>query len=240
MSASGGDRAGIVVIVLFLTASALFAVQTDEERPRGDRSTSARCPYNRGYLYYNPGAVKSEMLPEAGIPAQEYQEPAPQETAPRPEKGLLEEREIERVLRQPEEIQPEPARPLARPEEPLYQEEETPVLPETEEQGPAPSGDEVVVLRKKLADTLRELAFVRQEMRELRERKSLSKTTETYLVKKGDCLWAIAKKTEVYSDPYKWLLLYHANRDQIFDPNVIFPNMVLVVPRLEEYEKKAR
>ncbi len=58
--------------------------------------------------------------------------------------------------------------------------------------------------------------------------------TKTYIVKKGDTLWSIAGKKKVYGDPYKWLLLYHANRDQIYDPDIIFPGMVLLVPYIQE------
>lgn len=60
----------------------------------------------------------------------------------------------------------------------------------------------------------------------------------TYLVRKDDSLWKIAGKPEVYNDPYRWLLLYHANRDQIFLPDLIYPGMVLLVPRYPELEER--
>ncbi len=59
----------------------------------------------------------------------------------------------------------------------------------------------------------------------------------TYLVRKDDSLWKIAGKPEIYNDPYRWLLLYHANRDQIFLPDLIYPGMVLLVPRYPELEE---
>ena len=37
--------------------------------------------------------------------------------------------------------------------------------------------------------------------------------TKTYVVKRGDCLWKIAALPQIYGDPYKWLLLYHANKN---------------------------
>ncbi len=54
--------------------------------------------------------------------------------------------------------------------------------------------------------------------------------TGTYMVEKGDNLWNIAGKPGIYNDPYRWLLLYHANRDQIFEPDLIYPGMILLVP----------
>lgn len=62
-------------------------------------------------------------------------------------------------------------------------------------------------------------------------------TTATYMVREGDNLWKIAGKPEIYNDPYRWLLLYHANRDQIFLPDLIYPGMVLLVPRYPEMEE---
>jgi nucleoid-associated protein YgaU len=41
------------------------------------------------------------------------------------------------------------------------------------------------------------------------------KTTGTYTVVKGDCLWKISGKSEIYNDPFQWPLIYDANRDQI-------------------------
>lgn len=57
---------------------------------------------------------------------------------------------------------------------------------------------------------------------------------DTYLVQPEENLWGIAGKPEIYNDSYKWLLLYHANRDQIFDPDLIYPGMILLVPRYRE------
>ncbi len=64
--------------------------------------------------------------------------------------------------------------------------------------------------------------------------------TDLYLVRPNDTLWTIAGRPEVYDDPYKWLLLYHANRDQIFHPDWIYPDMVLLVPRYPGLEEPGR
>ena len=52
----------------------------------------------------------------------------------------------------------------------------------------------------------------------------------TYDVKKGDHLWGIASKPEVYDDPYMWPRIYRANRDKIKDPDLIYPKQMLMVP----------
>jgi len=54
---------------------------------------------------------------------------------------------------------------------------------------------------------------------------------ETYTVEKGDFLYKISGKEKIYNDPLKWPRLYRANRDQIKDPDLIYPGWVLVVPR---------
>jgi hypothetical protein len=43
----------------------------------------------------------------------------------------------------------------------------------------------------------------------------------SYVVKKGDSLWKIAGKSAVMGDPFRWPLLFKANRDQIEDPDLI-------------------
>jgi len=44
----------------------------------------------------------------------------------------------------------------------------------------------------------------------------------------GDCLWNLAKK--YYGDGKKWRRIYNANKDQIEDPNVIYPKQILYIP----------
>lgn len=52
----------------------------------------------------------------------------------------------------------------------------------------------------------------------------------TYEVMKGDHLWGIASKPEIYDDPYMWPRIYRANREQINDPDMIYPKQMLNVP----------
>jgi len=48
---------------------------------------------------------------------------------------------------------------------------------------------------------------------------------------RGESLWRISQYPEVYGTGTQWPRLYRANRDQIRDPNLIFPNQIFVVPR---------
>jgi LysM repeat protein len=54
------------------------------------------------------------------------------------------------------------------------------------------------------------------------------KQETTYTVKSGDCLWNIAKK--FYGNGSKYTKIYEANKDKIRNPNLIYPNQVLVIP----------
>jgi LysM repeat protein len=62
-------------------------------------------------------------------------------------------------------------------------------------------------------------------------------------VVKGECLWWIAEYKQIYNDPFMWPLIYKANRDQIKDPDLIYPNQVFSIPRdftLDELKKSRR
>jgi len=58
-----------------------------------------------------------------------------------------------------------------------------------------------------------------------------------YTVVKGDHLWGIAKKKEHYANPFAWPIIYKANRDQIKNPDLIFPKQIFKIPNLTEEEK---
>jgi hypothetical protein len=59
----------------------------------------------------------------------------------------------------------------------------------------------------------------------------------SYKVVRGDHLWGIAKKKEHYGNGFAWPIIYKANRDQIKDPDLIYPDQVFKIPPLTEEEK---
>ena len=71
-----------------------------------------------------------------------------------------------------------------------------------------------------------------ENIRTLRE--TLSRAEKTYVVgtwsEDRDCLWNIAKKPDIYGDAFKWPKIWQKNRDQIKNPDLIYPGQVLKVP----------
>jgi len=53
----------------------------------------------------------------------------------------------------------------------------------------------------------------------------------SWKVYSGEYLWKISQYPEVYGTGYKWPIIYRANRDQIKDPDLIYPNQVFTIPR---------
>jgi hypothetical protein len=51
-----------------------------------------------------------------------------------------------------------------------------------------------------------------------------------------DCLWNIAKKPEIYNDPFAWPKIWRANSDQIRNPDLIYPGQQLSIPKSEVTE----
>jgi len=54
---------------------------------------------------------------------------------------------------------------------------------------------------------------------------------DNYTVVRGDYLSKISGYNFIYDDWRKWPIIYRANRDQIKDPNLIYPDQVLKIPR---------
>ena len=80
-----------------------------------------------------------------------------------------------------------------------------------------------------------------QEYYDIHRGESLQ-TQEYYDIHRGESLWTIARKEEVYNDPYTWPLLYKENADQIDDADLIYPQQRLRIPAAPSSEEinKAR
>ena len=173
---------------------------------------------NRGVLYKKPELFKEEQAKVKAV-----------KISPPP---------LKVKVTKPRPIEPPPLKPAPVKPPQLEEATETKKADEKQPEETAAPDKRIASLKARLEKTLEQLSLANQRIQELEKKLSVSKTTETYQVKKGDSLWSIAKRKEVYDNPYKWLLLYHANRDQIYDPNLIFPYMMLLIPRLEEHENK--
>lgn len=64
------------------------------------------------------------------------------------------------------------------------------------------------------------------------ENKAKPAAAGMYEVVRGDYLWKIARKQEIYGDPFAWIRIYTYNRDQIKDPNLIYPRQVFRIPQV--------
>jgi len=57
------------------------------------------------------------------------------------------------------------------------------------------------------------------------------KPSEIYQVVRGDSLWKISGRPDIYQNPFQWPLIYRANRDQIQDPDLIYPGQDFTISR---------
>lgn len=74
---------------------------------------------------------------------------------------------------------------------------------------------------------------LRQHQEEMARLAEAKKPVEmdSYTVQRGDSLWRISGKSEIYGNPYQWPLIYKANRDKIRDADLIFPGQNLSIDR---------
>lgn len=54
---------------------------------------------------------------------------------------------------------------------------------------------------------------------------------DEYTVVRGDYLWKISGKSDIYGDPFQWIRIYSYNRDQIKDPDLIYPKQIFKIQR---------
>ena len=83
--------------------------------------------------------------------------------------------------------------------------------------------------RSCLPDAQAKLASIDQLLEQVKARMP-RKRIRQYSVLKGDSLWRIAKKDDIYGDAYLWPRIYVENRKKIKDPDMIYPKWVLNIP----------
>lgn len=54
---------------------------------------------------------------------------------------------------------------------------------------------------------------------------------DEYSVVVGDYLWKISGKADIYDNPMQWMRIYSYNKEQINDPDLIFPEQILKIHR---------
>ncbi len=81
-----------------------------------------------------------------------------------------------------------------------------------------------------LSEMQDKLATIEGKIAQLRA--SLPKADfDEYTVVKGDYLWKISGKPDIYDDPYQWMRIYTYNRDQIKDPDLIYPDQIFKIQK---------
>jgi nucleoid-associated protein YgaU len=61
---------------------------------------------------------------------------------------------------------------------------------------------------------------------------------DTYVVQKGDSLWSIAAKPEIYGKATRWRRIFDANRDLLKSPDQLKAGMNLKIPREDGAEEE--
>lgn len=59
---------------------------------------------------------------------------------------------------------------------------------------------------------------------------------KVYTVVRGDCLWNIAKKKTIYDNAFAWPKIFQSNKDQITNPDLIYPKQAFKIAELNQDE----
>lgn len=90
----------------------------------------------------------------------------------------------------------------------------------------------LLVLIKQSADQAVATVTTEGGMEEPKE--ALAEGWKVYTVRlipqRRDCLWRIAEYDYIYKDPFKWPRIYKANKHQIKNPDLIYPDQVFDIP----------
>ncbi|MCK4513314.1 LysM peptidoglycan-binding domain-containing protein [bacterium] len=110
---------------------------------------------------------------------------------------------------------------------------------ESAQDGAASARDDITKEQRASADLDAEMAKLTPRLKELKSEVDalngqiawFEGLPRVYVVQKGDFLYKISEMDEIYGDPLKWKRIYRANRELIEDPNLIYPDWELTVPR---------
>lgn len=101
--------------------------------------------------------------------------------------------------------------------------------------------DEITAIEDKLAEMKQSKIYLLTEMQDkvatiegklMRLKDKLPKSHfDNYTVIRGDYLWKISRKDDIYGDPMQWMKIYTYNREMIKDPDLIYPDWILKIPR---------
>jgi len=101
--------------------------------------------------------------------------------------------------------------------------------------------DEIKAAEAKLAEYKKDKISVLTEMQNLMAtiegkitqlKNKLPKAVyDEYNVVVGDYLWKISGKPDIYKDPMQWMRIYSYNKEQIKDPDLIYPKQIFKIQR---------
>jgi nucleoid-associated protein YgaU len=80
----------------------------------------------------------------------------------------------------------------------------------------------------------------RLEEERRRREEELRQRPPSYAVQRGDNLWNIAAMDPIFSDPLLWPAIYMANKEQVSNPDMIFPGQNFKIPRDKSVENLKR
>lgn len=80
------------------------------------------------------------------------------------------------------------------------------------------------------ADNAAEINAIQNLINQAKD-KGAAAVPPSYTVNRGDYLWKIAANDDIYGDAYAWMRIYTTNKDQIQNPDLIYPDQVFTIPR---------
>jgi len=87
--------------------------------------------------------------------------------------------------------------------------------------------DQAIAALKQKREEEARLAAQKAEM----EAAAAQPSMDSYTVARGDSLWGISARSDIYGNPYQWPLIYKANRNKIKDADLIYPGQQLDIER---------